>query len=117
MLITTIITLILLLISYLLSTSISKNTSQLGEYECGFEPFDNATRNPFDIQFYIVGILFLLFDVEVALLFPWVVDFNYLNSTAFYSVLFFIWLLALGFFYEWSIGALNWNKKKEISSR
>jgi NADH-quinone oxidoreductase subunit A len=59
-----------LVLSYVLSLTTTKDSEQLSEYECGFEPFDNATRNPFEVHFYIVGILFLIFDVEIALLFP-----------------------------------------------
>ena len=61
---------LLILLSYLLSLNRIKDVEKLSEYECGFEPFDSATRLPFDVQFYIVGILFLIFDVEVAVLFP-----------------------------------------------
>jgi hypothetical protein len=62
--------LLLFVISYLLSFSSQKEYEKSSEYECGFDPFDNATRQPFEVHFYIVGILFLIFDVEVALLFP-----------------------------------------------
>lgn len=61
---------LLIIISYLFSLTTIKDGEKLSEYECGFEPFDNATRHPFDIHFYIVGILFLIFDVEIALIFP-----------------------------------------------
>jgi NADH-quinone oxidoreductase subunit A len=61
---------LLLLIAYIFSLTVIKDSEKLSEYECGFEPFDNATRHPFDVHFYIVGILFLIFDVEIALLFP-----------------------------------------------
>jgi NADH-quinone oxidoreductase subunit A len=61
---------LLFLIAYFFSFSTIKDSEKLSEYECGFEPFDNATRHPFDVHFYIVGILFLIFDVEIALLFP-----------------------------------------------
>jgi NADH:ubiquinone oxidoreductase subunit 3 (subunit A) len=60
----------MILIAYILSLGTIKDNEKLSEYECGFEPFDNATRHPFDVHFYIVGILFLIFDVEIALLFP-----------------------------------------------
>lgn len=59
-------------VAYLLSLSTTQDSEKRSEYECGFEPFDSATRLPFDVHFYLVGILFLIFDVEVALLFPWV---------------------------------------------
>ena len=61
---------LLLILAYLFSLTSIKDSEKLSEYECGFEPFDNATRQPFDVHFYIVGILFLIFDVEIALLFP-----------------------------------------------
>jgi NADH-quinone oxidoreductase subunit A len=60
----------LIIIAYLLSLTIIRDSEKLSEYECGFEPFDNATRHPFDVHFYVVGILFLIFDVEIALIFP-----------------------------------------------
>jgi NADH:ubiquinone oxidoreductase subunit 3 (subunit A) len=61
---------ILIILAYILSLTTIKDAEKLSEYECGFEPFDNATRHPFDVHFYIVGILFLIFDVEIALIFP-----------------------------------------------
>lgn len=67
---------ILATVAYLLSISTSQDTEKRSEYECGFAPFDSATRLPFDVHFYLVGILFLIFDVEVALLFPWVLSLN-----------------------------------------
>jgi len=68
--IASILSFILFALAFFFSLSNIKNTEQLSEYECGFEPFDNATRHPFDVHFYIVGILFLIFDVEIAILFP-----------------------------------------------
>jgi hypothetical protein len=65
-----ILSLLLFSIAYFLSLSTIKDSEKLSQYECGFEPFDEATRHPFDVHFYIVGILFLIFDVEIALLFP-----------------------------------------------
>jgi hypothetical protein len=70
MLLTVLICSLLILIAYLFSLTTIKDSEKLSEYECGFEPFDNATRHPFDVHFYIVGILFLIFDVEIALIFP-----------------------------------------------
>jgi NADH-quinone oxidoreductase subunit A len=65
-----VLSIIMFSIAFLLSLSNLKDNEKLGEYECGFEPFDNATRRPFDVHFYVVGILFLIFDVEIAILFP-----------------------------------------------
>jgi hypothetical protein len=65
-----VISLLLFGVAYFLSLSTIKDSEKLSQYECGFEPFDEATRHPFDVHFYVVGILFLIFDVEIALLFP-----------------------------------------------
>lgn len=100
--------LILFLIAYFFSFSTIKDSEKLSEYECGFEPFDNATRHPFDVHFYIVGILFLIFDVEIALLFPWVLSLYAINWFSFYIMIIFLTLLTIGFFYEWHRGALVW---------
>jgi NADH-quinone oxidoreductase subunit A len=64
------ISILLFVVAYFLSLSTIKDSEKLSQYECGFEPFDEATRQPFDVHFYVVGILFLIFDVEIALLFP-----------------------------------------------
>jgi NADH-quinone oxidoreductase subunit A len=99
---------LLFLIAYFFSFSTIKDSEKLSEYECGFEPFDNATRHPFDVHFYIVGILFLIFDVEIALLFPWVLSLYNVNWFSFYIMIIFLGLLTIGFFYEWHRGALVW---------
>ena len=99
---------LLFLIAYFFSFSTIKDSEKLSEYECGFEPFDNATRHPFDVHFYIVGILFLIFDVEIALLFPWVLSLYNVNWCSFYIMIIFLGLLTIGFFYEWHRGALVW---------
>ena len=65
-----VISILLFSVAYFLSLSTIKDSEKLSQYECGFEPFDEATRHPFDVHFYVVGILFLIFDVEIALLFP-----------------------------------------------
>lgn len=105
---------LLLLIAYFLSLKTIKDSEKLGEYECGFEPFDNATRHPFDVHFYIVGILFLIFDVEIALLFPWIIALNVISLYGFYIMQIFLILLTIGFFYEWHKGALVWPHKTLI---
>lgn len=103
-----VISLLLFGIAYFLSLSTIKDSEKLSQYECGFEPFDEATRHPFDVHFYIVGILFLIFDVEIALLFPWVLGLKFLNWYGFFSMIFFLGILTIGFFYEWHRGALMW---------
>ena len=95
-------------VAYFLSLSTIKDSEKLSQYECGFEPFDEATRHPFDVHFYVVGILFLIFDVEIALLFPWVLGLKFLNWFGFFTMIIFLIILTIGFFYEWHRGALMW---------
>jgi len=99
---------LLIVVSYVFSLTTIKDSEKLSEYECGFEPFDNATRHPFDVHFYIVGILFLIFDVEIALIFPWVLGLQFFNWFGFYIMMIFLFIITVGFFYEWHRGALNW---------
>jgi NADH-quinone oxidoreductase subunit N len=99
-------------LAYLFSLSSVQDSEKRSEYECGFEPFDSATRLPFDVHFYLVGILFLIFDVEIALLFPWVVALKVTGWFSFYLVLGFIILLGVGFLYEWKRGALIWPSRQ-----
>ena len=80
---------------------------KISPYECGFEPFENA-RIRIDIRFYLVAILFIIFDLEIAFLFPWSVVFTELSLLSFFSMLFFLVILILGFIYEWKKGALEW---------
>ncbi len=77
-------------------------------YECGFEAFDDA-RMKFDVKFYLVAILFIIFDLEIAFLFPWAVAFDAVGVVGFWSVMFFLAVLTIGFAYEWRKGALNWD--------
>jgi NADH-quinone oxidoreductase subunit A len=99
---------VLAIIPYFLNGRKFKEIEKTSEYECGFEPFDSATRQPFTIHFYIVGILFLIFDVEIALLFPWIILLLSVKWYGFFLMLFFLFILILGFIYEWQIGAINW---------
>lgn len=80
---------------------------KLSPYECGFEPFNDA-RSSFDIRFYLVAILFIIFDLEISFLFPWCVCLGRLPRFAFWSMLIFLLLLTIGFIYEWKKGALEW---------
>jgi NADH-quinone oxidoreductase subunit N len=100
-------------LAYLFSLSSVQDSEKRSEYECGFEPFDSATRLPFDVHFYLVGILFLIFDVEIALLFPWVLGLRISGWFGFYLMLGFILLLAIGFLYEWKRGALIWPSRQQ----
>mgnify|MGYP001129626959 CR=1 FL=1 len=76
-------------------------------YECGFEAFGDA-RMPFDVRYYLVAILFILFDLEIAFLFPWAVSLREIGATGFWAGMVFLGILAVGFIYEWKRGALNW---------
>ena len=77
-------------------------------YECGFEAFDDA-RMKFDVRFYLVSILFIIFDLEVAFLFPWAVAFKDVGWFGFWSMMIFLGVLTVGFIYEWKKGALEWD--------
>ncbi len=77
-------------------------------YECGFNAFDDA-RMKFDVRFYLVAILFIIFDLEIAFLFPWAVAFRDLGDVGFYSMIVFLGILTIGFIYEWKRGALEWH--------
>jgi NADH-quinone oxidoreductase subunit A len=80
---------------------------KLSPYECGFEPFQDA-RAKFDVRFYLVAILFIIFDLEVAFLFPWAVTLGKLGAFGFWSMIVFLGVLTIGFIYEWKKGALEW---------
>jgi NADH-quinone oxidoreductase subunit A len=81
---------------------------KLSAYECGFNAFDDA-RMKFDVRFYLVAILFIIFDLEVSFLFPWAVDFGHLGLYGFWSMMVFLGVLTIGFIYEWRKGALEWD--------
>jgi NADH-quinone oxidoreductase subunit A len=80
---------------------------KMSAYECGFNAFDDA-RMKFDIRFYLVSILFIIFDLEVAFLFPWAVSFGAIGWFGFWSMMVFLLVLTIGFIYEWKKGALEW---------
>ena len=80
---------------------------KLAAYECGFDAFDDARRR-FDVRFYLVSILFIIFDLEVAFLFPWAVSLSHIGVFGFLSMLAFLGVLTVGFIYEWRKGALDW---------
>ncbi len=80
---------------------------KLSAYECGFEAFDDARRR-FDVRFYLVAILFIIFDLEVAFLFPWAVSLVHIGAFGFLSMMGFLGVLTVGFIYEWRKGALDW---------
>jgi NADH-quinone oxidoreductase subunit A len=97
---------IIVLASFQLSPQIP-NAEKVSAYECGFDPYEDA-RNVFDVRFYIVAILFLIFDLEAVFFYPWCVSISFLNSSGFYGMFEFILELLFGFVYAWLIGALEW---------
>ena len=86
----------------------SPDPEKLSAYECGFNAFDDA-RMKFDVRFYLVAILFIIFDLEVAFLFPWAIVFGDLGWYGFWSMMIFLAVLTIGFVYEWKKGALEWD--------
>lgn len=80
---------------------------KVSSYECGFNPFDDA-RTTFDIRFYLVAILFLIFDLEISFLFPWSLILNNISMFGFWIMILFLIILTIGFIYEWFKGALEW---------
>ena len=80
---------------------------KLSAYECGFEPFSDS-RMEFDIRFYLVAILFIIFDLEIAFLFPWAISLGNIGIIGFISMMIFLFILTVGFIYEWKKGALDW---------
>lgn len=83
------------------------DSEKLAAYECGFDPFGDA-RGKFDVRFYLVAILFIIFDLEVAFLFPWAVSLGEIGKAGFWSMMGFLSVLTVGFIYEWKKGALEW---------
>ncbi len=86
----------------------SPDSEKLSAYECGFNAFDDS-RMKFDVRFYLVAILFIIFDLEVAFLFPWAVAFGGIGWFGFWSMMIFLGVLTVGFVYEWKKGALEWD--------
>lgn len=83
------------------------NKDKLAPYECGFEAFEDA-RMKFDVRYYLVAILFIIFDLEIAFLFPWAVVLDEIGWRGFWAIMIFLALLVVGFIYEWKKGALEW---------
>jgi len=98
--------LVLLLSAAILAVR-NPDPEKVSAYECGFNAFDDA-RMKFDVRFYLVAILFIIFDLEVAFLFPWAVAFGEISMTGFWSMIVFLGVLTVGFAYEWKKGALEW---------
>lgn len=100
-----ILSLIIFVLSFLISQK-ADDREKLTAYECGFNPFEDS-RNEFDVRFYLVAILFLIFDLEISFLFPFIASFHCINFIGLYSMFFFLFILTVGFVYEWQKGALD----------
>jgi|TARA_B100000780_G_scaffold261974_1_gene214763 NADH-quinone oxidoreductase subunit A len=90
-----------------LSAPSNPDPEKLSAYECGFEAFDDS-RMEFDVRFYLVAILFIIFDLEIAFLFPWAISLGNIGALGFWSMMIFLFTLTIGFIYEWKKGALEW---------
>lgn len=97
-----------LLVAPFLAAYSKPDPAKLSAYECGFNAFDDA-RMKFDVRFYLIAILFIIFDLEVAFLFPWAITFGKLGWFGFVSMMIFLGVLTIGFVYEWKKGALEWD--------
>jgi NADH-quinone oxidoreductase subunit A len=98
---------LILFLSWRLTTK-NPDAAKLSTYECGFEPYEDA-RDIFDVRFYLVAVLFLIFDLEAAYFFPWLISLNSLNFNGFSFMVDFVIELIVGYIYAWYAGALNWN--------
>lgn len=92
--------------SFFLATQ-NNYAEKISAYECGFDPFDDA-RNQFDVRFYLVAILFLIFDLEASFLFPWSLAVGHLGAFSFWVIIDFFVELIIGYYYAWKVGALDW---------
>ena len=98
---------LVLMLSAVILAVRNPDPEKISAYECGFNAFDDA-RMKFDVRFYLVSILFIIFDLEIAFLFPWAVAFKDLSDVGFWSMMFFLVVLTVGCAYEWKKGALEW---------
>jgi len=98
---------LVLLLSAIVIAVRNPDSEKVSTYECGFNAFDDS-RMKFDVRFYLVAILFIIFDLEIAFLFPWAVAFGDMSMTAFWSMIVFLGVLTVGFAYEWKKGAMEW---------
>ena len=96
-----------MIIASLIAGKQNPDANKLSAYECGFDAFSDA-RNKFDVRFYLVAILFIIFDLEIAFLFPWAVALGDIGLFGFWSMVLFLGILTIGFIYEWKKGALEW---------
>ena len=106
LLIAMVLSFIILMFSFLLAIQ-NPETEKLSSYECGFEPYEDA-RNSFDVKFYLIAILFIVFDIETMFLLPWSISLSHLSSLGYWSMIDFIIELGVGFTYIWYLGVLEW---------
>ncbi len=97
---------VIIILSYLFGPS-APDVEKVSVYECGFDPYEDA-RNAFDVRFYLVAILFIIFDLETVFFFPWCVSFSLLNIDGFWAMTDFVVELMVGYIYAWQVGALDW---------
>lgn len=102
-----VLTLIIIAASYFLVRQ-NPEAEKLSAYECGFEPYEDSRHN-FDVRFFVIGILFLIFDIEMLYMIPWIISVAKLDLLGFWSMIDFLIELSLGFFYVWYVKALDWN--------
>jgi NADH-quinone oxidoreductase subunit A len=95
-----------IVVNYIFSPK-NPDPEKLSAYECGFEPFEDS-RMEFDVRFYLVAILFIIFDLEIVFLFPWAISLGKIGLFGFFSMMIFLFILTIGFIYEWKKGALDW---------
>jgi NADH-quinone oxidoreductase subunit A len=98
---------VVMVVASLIAARQRPDSEKLSAYECGFDAFDDA-RHRFDVRYYLVAILFIIFDLEVAFLFPWAVALGDIGLFGFWSMMVFLGVLTIGFIYEWKKGALEW---------
>ncbi|MDR0484304.1 MAG: NADH-quinone oxidoreductase subunit A [Alphaproteobacteria bacterium] len=96
-----------LLASYLIVPQ-NPYPNKIAAYECGFDAIEDTTKQ-FDVRFYLVAVLFIIFDIEIIFMYPWAVSFHALDGVGFFSMMLFLFMLGLGFVYEWKKGALQWD--------
>ena len=106
LLVAIVLTLVLIGLSYFLARQ-NPDSEKLSAYECGFEPYEDS-RHVFDIRFYVIAVLFVIFDIEMLFLIPWSISISKLSLLGFWSMIDFIFELGVGFFYIWYTNALNW---------
>lgn len=106
LIVATLLSLVIIGLSYFVSIK-NPDKEKVSQYECGFEAFSDA-RGRFDVRFYLVAILFIIFDLEIAFLFPWAISLGDIGVFGFWSMMIFLTVLTVGFIYEWKKGALDW---------